>query len=409
MLEPTSSTARAIGLALWVGLCGLALAACVAKTAPPPPPPPMVTVATPLRMNVIDWDDYVGQFIAMDSVDVRPRVSGYLVSVGFKDGDIVRKGQVLFTVDPRPYAALLDQAKGQAAHAAATLANATAQAARGQTLIAVHAISQQAQDALAAAREQAAADQLAVRAAVRTAALNLSFTRVVAPISGRVSDRRVAPGNLVTADSTVLTNIVNLDPIRFAFTGSEALYLKYQRENQAGTRTSSRGRANPVEIRLQDEPTWRWKGHMDFVDNALDTGSGTIRGRAVIANPDHFLTPGMFGHMRLLGSGAYAALLIPDRAVVTDQERRVVYVIDAHGLAHFRAVELGPLVEGLRVVRGGLRPDDHVVIDGVQRAQAGHRVASVAGQIVATPTPANAETPNAAPIASTATAADAVR
>ena len=389
-------------------ILGMTLAVACAPTHAPTPPPPLVTVATPLRLNVIDWDDYVGQFVAVDSVDVRPRVSGYLTTVDFKDGEVVAKGRTLFTIDPRPYAALVDLAKGQAAHAAATLINAKAQASRGQALLAIHAISQQAYDALAAAQQQAAADQLSAQAAVRTAALNLSFTRVTAPISGRVSDRRVSPGNLVTADATVLTNIVNLDPIRFAFTGSEALYLKYQRENAAGTRASSRQRANPVEIRLQDEPTWRWKGHMDFVDNSLDSGSGTIRGRAVVANPDHFLTPGMFGHMRLLGSGSYSALLIPDRAVVTDQERQVVYVIDAHNIAHFKAVELGPLVDGLRVVRGGLAAGDRVVIDGVQRTQAGHSVRTQSVRLAATP-PSIAAAVVPGPIASTATAADAVR
>ncbi len=392
-------------------LCGLlflgaALLGCAPK-APPTPPPALVTVATPLRMNVIDWDDYVGQFVAMDSVDVRPRVTGYLVSVGFKDGDYVRQGQRLFTIDPRPYQALLDQAKGQEARAQATLTNARAQAARGQTLLAARAISQQAYDALVAAQGQAAADVVSAQATVRATALNLSFTQVAAPISGRVSDRRVAPGNLVTADSTILTNIVNLDPIRFAFSGSEALYLKYQRENAAGTRASSRQRANPVEIRLQDEPTYRWKGRMDFVDNALDSGSGTIRGRAVIDNPDHFLTPGMFGHMRLLGSGSYPALLIPDRAVVTDQERQVVFVVGPDNVARMRPVDLGPLTDGLRVVRTGLGPDDRVVIDGVQHAQGGHKLRTTPGRIVAVPATPRPLDPG--PPASTATSADAAQ
>jgi RND family efflux transporter MFP subunit len=394
--------ATSIGAAL---VCAT-LWGCTAK-APAPPPAPTVTVATPLRMNVIDWDDYEGQFVAVDSVDVRPRVSGYLVGIGFKDGDYVKQGQRLFTIDARPYEAALDQAKGQEARAQATLVNAKAQAARGQTLLAAHAISQQSYDALVAAEGQAAADLTSAQATVRANALNLTFTQVTAPISGRVSDRRVAPGNLVTADTTILTNIVNLDPIRFAFTGSEALYLKYQRENAAGTRTSSRRQANPVEIRLQDEPTFRWKGHMDFVDNALDTGSGTIRGRAVIANPDHFLTPGMFGHMRLLASGSYPALLIPDRAVVTDQERQVVFVIDAKGVAHMRAIDPGPLTNGLRVVRSGLGPDDRVVIDGVQRTQGGKPVMSVMGRIEAEPNPA--ATLDSGPPASTATSADAIR
>jgi RND family efflux transporter MFP subunit len=359
---------------------GLLLAGCGPKAAPAPPPP-NVTVAHPLQATVVDWDDYVGQFVAEDSVDVRPRVSGYLQAVGFKDGDIVRKGQLLFVIDPRPYRAALDQAKGQEAHAAAAAANARTEAARGAQLLAARAISQQAYDLLVATERQDAADLLAAQANVRTNGLNLEFTRVIAPLSGRVSDRRVAPGNLVTADTTVLTNIVNLDPIRFAFTGSEAAYLKYQRENAAGTRASSRVAANPVEIRLQDETTYRWKGRMDFVDNSLDTGSGTIRGRAVVDNPGNFLTPGMFGHMRLRGSGAYLALLVPDQAIVTDQTRQVVYVVAADGKVSQRAVQPGPLTQGLRVIRQGIAPSDTVIIDGVQRARVGQKVTPRQGRI----------------------------
>ena len=357
-------------------------------------------MATPLAMTVSDWDDYVGQFVAVDSVDVRPRVTGYLQDIGFKDGEIVGKGQVLFTIDPRPYQAALDQAKGQEARAIATLANARAQADRGRVLLAARAISQQAYETLVAAERQAGADLVSARATVRANALNLGFTRVTAPLGGRVSDRRVAPGNLVTADTTVLTNIVTLDPIRFAFTGSEALYLKYERENQAGTRASSRRAANPVEIRLQDEPTWRWKGRMEFVDNALDTGSGPSAGAPWFDNPDHFLTPGMFGHMRLLGSGSYPALLIPDQAVVTDQERQIVYVVGPDGVVRARPVELGPLSSGLRVIRSGLASSDAVVIDGVQRAQAGHKVAARRGRIAPAPAPSPALADTSPPSAS---------
>ena len=368
-------------------LC-LAAVACAKK--PPAPPPPGVTVATPLRMTIVDWDDYDGQFQATNSVDVRPRVSGYLISVGFKDGEYVSKGQRLFKIDPRPYQAALDQAKGLEVHDTAALANANTQADRGKLLLAAHTISQQAYDQLAANARQAAADLESARATVRTNALNLGFTDVTAPLGGRISDRRVAPGNLVTADTTVLTNIVSLDPIWFGFTGSESLYLKYERANQQGTRTSSRFRANPVEIRLQDEPAYRWKGHMDFVDNALDPSSGTIRGRAIIDNPNHFLTPGMFGHLRLLGSGAYPALLIPDQAVATDQTRQVVFVVGPNGKVVERGVALGPLYAGLRVIRTGLGPDDLVIIDGVQRGKPGAKVKARRAVI---PQPAPPSTP----------------
>jgi RND family efflux transporter MFP subunit len=376
------------------------------KKAEPVQQAPTVVVSTPLQMSVVDWDDYVGQFVAVDSVDVRPRVSGYLQSVGFKDGEIVRKGQVLFEIDPRPYQDALDQAQGQQAHAEAALLNARAQAARGQTLLAAHAISAQTYDGLVAAQAQAVADLQAAQANVRTSALNLSFTKVTAPIGGRISDRRIAPGNLVAADSTVLTNIVSLDPIRFAFTGSESLYLKYQRENAAGARASSRKSATPVQIRLQDEPTYRWKGRMDFIDNSVDTGSGTIRGRAVVDNPNDFLTPGMFGHMRLLGSGAYQALLIPDQAIGTDQTEQVVYVVDADNKIVQHVVEPGPVFNGLRVIRSGIGPNDQVVIDGVQRAKPGMKITPKPGKI-APPAPASSAGSNtyAPPAAASATAA----
>jgi len=332
-------------------------------------------------MSIVDWDDYDGQFEAPESVDVRPRVSGYLVALGFKDGEYVRKGQRLFKIDPRPYQAALDQAKGQEAHDVAALANAKSQADRGKVLLADHAVSQQAYDQLVANQRQAEADLAAARATVQTNALNLSWTDVLAPVAGRVSDRRASVGNLVAADTTVLTNIVSLDPIWFGFTGSEAMYLKYQRANEAGTRISSRVRSNPVEVRLQDEPTFRWKGHMDFVDNALDPSSGTIRARAVIDNPTHFLTPGMFGHLRLLGSGAYPALLIPDQATATDQVREVVYVLGPGGKVIVRQVQLGPLYGGLRVIREGLGPNDQVIIDGVQRVRGGIEVMARQGRI----------------------------
>jgi RND family efflux transporter MFP subunit len=397
-------------LAVPVALTLMLLAAGCGKKAEPPARPPVVLVSTPLQMNVVDWDDYVGQFVAVDSVDVRPRVSGYLQSIGFRDGDVVRKGQVLFVIDPRPYQAALDQARGQEAHAVAAAQNAHSEAIRGQSLLAAKAISAQANDALVATDRQAAADLLAAQANVRTAALNLDFTRVTAPLAGRISDRRVAPGNLVTADTTILTNIVNLNPIRFAFTGSESLYLKYQRENAAGVRISSRVAPTPVQIRLQDEPTYRWNGKIDFVDNAMDTSSGTIRGRAVVDNPSYFLTPGMFGHMRLMGSGVYKGLLVPDQAIGTDQTRQIVYVVGADDKIAQRVIQPGPLYNGLRVIRSGVGPNERVVIDGVQRARPGAKVTPRPGKIVVgAPDVAASEAEYSPPPASTATSADVMR
>ena len=387
---------KGLFVAAALGLSAGSLAGCGAKSAEAPPPP-KVTVSVPLRESVTNWDDYVGQFIAVDSVDIRPRVSGYLMAVGFRDGEIVHKGQTLFEIDPRPYQAALEQAQGQLAHSQAAAANANTEAVRGEQLLAARAISQQAYDALVATQRQTAADLVASQASVKAAALNLSFTKVTAPLSGRISDRRVAPGNLVAADTTVLTNIVNLDPIRFAFTGSEALYLKQERDGVA------RGADVPVEIRLQDEPTYRWKGKVDFTDNVLDTGSGTIRGRAAIPNPSYFLTPGMFGHMRLRGSAAHDAVLLPDQAVFTDQTRQLVYIVGPGNVVRQQPVQPGPLVDGLREIVAGIGPDDRIIIDGVQRARPGQKVTPVAGHVVPQPSGAPALPPPPAQATGTST------
>ena len=383
----------------------LALAAC-AKKAPPPPPPPTVVVSKPLQTKLVDWDDYVGRFEAINSVDIRPRVTGYLQSIAFRDGQVVKKGQLLFVIDPRPYQAALTQARGQQQHAVAALANAKVELVRAQNLLAAHAIPEQQYETRLATEQQAAADLTSAQGAVQTAALNLGFTRVTAPLSGRISDRRVAPGNLVTQDTTILTNITDLDPIRFTFDGAEALYLKYEREAQAGKRPQSRYHANPVEIRLQDQSDYAIHGRMDFVDNVLDPNSGTIRGRAVVPNPGYVLTPGMFGHLRLLGSGTYVGLLIPDDAIVAQQSDQIVYVVGPDRKVVQRKVATGPLVNGLRAVRSGLNPDDLVVIEGVQRAKVGVKVTEKMGQITP-PSPGTSPDPaDAAPPPASATFAD---
>ncbi len=322
-------------------------------------------------MKMVDWDDYDGQFVAVNSVDIRPRVSGYLIQIGFKDGERVRKGQVLFVVDPRPYQAALDQAKGLQAHDQAALINAQQQLDRGRTLLAAKAISQQAFEGLEAAERQAEGDLATAKANVQAAALNVAFTRVISPLDGRVSDRRVSVGNLVTADATVLTNVVSDDPIWFLFSGPESLYLKYRREAAAGARPAAHNAPLPVQIQLQDDASFRLKGRMDFVDNQIDPSSGAIRERAVIENPDGFLTPGMFGHLRLQGSDPYPALLVPDAAILTDLNRRVVYVLGPGDKVVETPITPGPVWRGLRVIRAGLKPTDRVIIDGLNSARPG--------------------------------------
>jgi RND family efflux transporter MFP subunit len=373
------------------------LSACSDKKKAPPPPP-TVLVAQPLQQRIVDWDDYVGQFESIDAVDLRPRVSGYLQSVNFRDGQLVRKGELLFVIDPRPYVAVLNQAKAQTARQRATLANAEVELKRARALFAAKAGSQQDLDTRIAAELQAKADLGAAQANERAAALNVEFTHIRAPLSGRISDRKVAPGNLVTADTTVLTSIVNQDPIRFGFQASEALFLKQQRE---------RGRAHaigdPVEVRLQDEATYRWKGRLEFIDNQLDVNAGVIRGRAVLPNPGGLLTPGMFGHMRLPGGAPYMGMLIPDGIVTPDQNRQTILVVGPDNVVKLRAVETGPLVNGLRVVRSGLSPDDRVIVAGTGRAKPGGKVTPKPGKIVPqAPSPGPAYE---SPVASSATVA----
>ncbi len=335
----------------------------------------MVVAAQPLVRQINEWDDYVGRFEATGSVDVRPRVSGYIQSIDFTDGQIVRRGQVLFVIDPRPYQAALDQANGQEAHAEAAAKDAKVELARSHALFAARATSQQDVDTRTATELQAEADLAAAKAAVATAALNLGFTKVTAPIDGRVSDARITLGNLVTQDTSVVTNIVTLDPIRFAFQASESLLLKYQRGAAKG-----RGGA-PVQIRLQDEPDYRWNGKIAFVDNALDTGSGTIRAYALTSNRGLFLKPGMFGHMRLQTVEPRQALLVPDGSIVTDMTRQLVDVVTPSGVVAQKVVQIGPLLQGLRVVNGGLEPTDRVIISGLQHSRPGEKVQVIAGRI----------------------------
>ncbi|WP_199555463.1 efflux RND transporter periplasmic adaptor subunit [Sandaracinobacteroides hominis] len=360
------------------------------------PPPPNVTVSTPLQRAITEWDDYTGRFEASQAVEIRPRVSGQLVAVHFRDGDIVQKGQLLFTIDQRPFQAALAEASARAASAQTQLALARSEYARAARLVSDEAVSQEEVDTLRAAAKSAEA--AAAEAAVRSRQLDLDFTRIRAPNTGRISDRRVDTGNLVSANESLLTTLLALDPIYFSFDGSEALYLKGLRERDANA-------SQQVEIRLQDEAGYSWRGKVDFTDNAIDPRNGTMRGRAVIANPDYFLAPGMFGNMRLTSGGSAPALLVPDAAVRTDQARKLVFVVAADGTVAARPVEPGPMVGGLRSIRAGLKPDDRVVIQGMQFAQPGAKVNARAGRIDP-PVQVAAAAPPQIPTASQATLAN---
>ncbi|HMA10773.1 MAG TPA: efflux RND transporter periplasmic adaptor subunit [Steroidobacteraceae bacterium] len=383
-------------------VAGLVPALMVACSRPPAPAQtlPAVVAAQPLRQSVTDWDDYAGRFEAVDTVEVRPRVAGAIQSVHFQDGQRVQKGQLLFVIDARPFEAQLAKARADLAGAKAVLANAEAELKRSEALVKEKLVSQSQLDLRAAAQLQAAASLAAAEAALTTAELNLSYTRIEAPISGRVSWRRLAPGNLVAADNTVLTTIVSENPIRFLFDAPEAALLKYRR--------AGRDQASEVDIRLQDETEYRWKGRVDFLDNALDRSSGTIRARATVANPDGFLAPGMFGHLRLYGSKPFEALLVPDEAIVTDQTRQVVYVIGPEDQIQQKVVQPGRLLSGLRVIRGGISPEDRVVISGMQRARPGRKVAVTNGTLTAFPSGVSLgetgtlKVPQGGPVATTA-------
>jgi RND family efflux transporter MFP subunit len=361
------------------------------------PPTPEVTVATPLVQDIVEWDDYVGRFEAIDNVEVKPRVSGYLRGTHFRDGQYVQRGQLLFTIDARPAQAQLDQARAQLARAEAQLVNARTELARSQKLAAQKAASVEEVEQRQAALRSAQADVAAGRAAVRARQLDTGFTRVTAPISGQVSQRLVDPGNAVTADQTVLTTIVSTNPLHFSFDASEALLLRYEREN--GARLGA-----PVRIRLQDEAQYVHPGRLDFVDNSLSAGAGTVKARAVVPNPDGFLKAGMVGRLRLAASPAHPAMHVPDTAIVTDAARRVVYVVDKNGTVTMRPVQLGPLTGSLRVIQSGLSPQDRVIIGGIQRAMPGQKVRVKQGKILPSgSSEPNAAAPQVAP-ASTATA-----
>jgi len=381
-------------------LLAAALGACSGAAEQPAAAPAMpVTVSTPVVQQVVDWDEFVGRFEAPQSVEVKPRATGYLQSAHFREGQYVRAGQLLFTIDARPSQAALAQAQAQLARAQATLTNARTELARSRTLAAQQAASTEEVEQRQAAVRTAEADVAAARASIRAQQLNVGFTRVLAPISGQVSERRVDPGNSVSADQTVLTTIVSTSPLHFTFEGSEALLLKYQRQNAGNTAGTA------VRIRLQDETSYVHAGRLDFVDPVVNSAAGTVRARAVVPNPTGFLKPGMFGRLRLAASQPYSALLVPDEAIVTDAARRVVYVVDRTGTVIARPVELGPLSGNLRVIRTGLSPQERVIINGVQRARPGQKVKPQPGRIsvITGPEPASHNPPITAAPSSTAT------
>lgn len=357
-------------------------------------PPAEVAVAVPLQRTIVEYDEFTGRFEPSRSVEIRPRVSGALAGIHFRDGDYVRAGQLLFSIDPRPFAAALAEAQARAAAARTAAALARAELARALRLLPDEAVSREEVDNLRAAARSAEANIAAADAVARQRALDLEFTRVRAPISGKVSYRRADPGSLVsggnTGAATLLTTVNAVDPIYFTFDVSEGLLLKAQR-----SRAAAGTGAQVVDIRLQDEPDYRWHGQVDFTDNQIDPNSGTIRARAVVANTEGFLTPGMFGSMRLSSGRPVRALLVPDSAVLTDQAGKMVMTIGKNGQPAPVPVQVGPVIDGLRVIKSGLAPNARVVIRGHQRMMPGMPIKPRMARI--TPEPARAANPTASP------------
>jgi RND family efflux transporter MFP subunit len=358
------------------------LASCGGNT-PASPLPPKVTVAKPVQRSLVDYDEYVGRFVAIDSVEIRSRVSGYLDRIHFTDGQIVKQGDLLFTIDRRPFQTSLDQAKANLSQARANLAFAEAELERAQQLVGNKTITEQAFEQRTQAKRVAEAAVAAQEAAVRQAGLDLDFTELHAPVTGRVGDRRVSPGNLVSGGSggntSMLATIVSIDPIRFEFTFDEASYLRYERLAGGGRDVTAREGSALVALKLIDEDDFVHPGRMDFVDNVIDRSSGTIRGRAVFSNPNGLLVPGMFGRVRLPGSPTYTALLVPDAAIGSEQVRKFVLVVDGDNVVRQKYVKLGQAVDQLRVIKDGLEANDLVIVNGLMRARPGVKVTPEVG------------------------------
>lgn len=343
------------------------------------PPPPAVTVAKPIKRTVVDYDEYVGRFAAINSVEIRARVSGYLDKLHFKDGQVVKQGDLLFTIDKRPFQNTLDQARANLVQAQSNVAFTESDYTRGQQLVRDKTITDQTFEQRAQAFRNAKASVSANEAAVRQAELDMEFTELRAPMNGRIGDRRVSPGNLVTGgtggNTTLLATIVSIDPIYFEFTFDEASYLRYERLSTAGQDVASRNAGVQVALKLIDESDFDHEGRMDFVDNVIDRSTGTIRGRAVLANSKEIFTPGMFARVRVPGTAPYEALLVPDAAIGTEQARRFVMVVDDQDTGRPKYVTLGQVTkDGLRAIKDGIGPDDRIVVSGLMQARPGQKV-----------------------------------
>jgi RND family efflux transporter MFP subunit len=368
--------------------------------APSAAPPPEVSVAQVLQRRVKDWDEFTGRLQAVETVEIRPRVSGYIDQVAFTEGKVVKRGDLLFVIDPRPYKADYDHAAADVKRYKTTLDLARIEQQRVRHLKESGAVSQEEVDERDSTVAQGEANVAGAEAALESAALNMSFTRVTSPIDGRVSRAEVTRGNLVTGGingGTFLTSVVSLDPIYLYFEGDEATYLRYIQLARNGERPSSRDAPNPVRVGLANEEGFPHEGTMDFVDNQVNPQTGTIRARAVLQNKDGLYIPGLFARVQLLGSSEYTAVLIDDRAVNTDQSQKYVLLLGADNKIEYRRVKLGRVIDGLRIVRQGLKPDDVIVVNGAQRVHPGIVVNPQKVAMQGDTTVADEQTPAVAP------------
>jgi RND family efflux transporter MFP subunit len=360
-VRPLVSLGSILALALFVAGCGAS-----AQQSTGAPPPPQVSVAPVVFKSLRQWDEFTGRLEPVDSIQIRPRVGGYIDAIGFREGSPVRKGQVLFQIDPRPFRAEVARLDAEADSSRAKLELASANRQRGERLVEQNALARSEFERLISEEKAARAAVGAAEASLGAASLNLEFTRVISPIDGRVSRAVVTPGNLVTS-ADLLTTVVSESPIYASFNTDEQTYLKYA--------ASARGRPSPVYLGLMTEEGYPHEGKLVFVDNAMDGASGTINGRAIFTNADGRFTPGLFARIRLVSEAAESVALAPDRAVAADLGKRFVLVLGPKNVAEYRTVTLGPKVGDLRIIRTGLKPGDVIVIGGGQRVKPGMIVA----------------------------------
>src|SRR5262245_28021165 len=357
-------------------LLALAIPGCERKKPQATIAPPAVAVMQPVQREIVEWDEYIGRLESPETVEVRARVSGYLDTVHFKEGKEVKKGDLLFTIDRRPYQAEFDRAEAEYQRASSQTELAKNDSERAKRLIGPKAITEEDYDTKVKTYPAAEATEKSAKATMESAKLNLEFTQIHSPINGRVSRALITQGNLVSggisgAGATLLTTVVSLDPLYCYGDPDERAVLKYLRLRREGKRISARDQDIPAEMGLADETGFPHKGYIDFVDNRIDPNTGTVRARGVFPNEDHSLSPGFFARIRVPGSGKNSALLIPDRALGSDQAQKFVYVVNAEKKVEFRPVKIGPMVDGLRVVKEGLKPGEQIIVEGLLRVRPG--------------------------------------